>query len=1041
LTVDAGSGSASARANVKSIPLGVPFLQTLVNGCLKGGLGINFPTGDRDFSAATIYVPTRRAARALAHAFADALKQRTVLLPRIVPLGDPSDLEESAILSGSGFDHDLLMSRASGSSGDVLPAIGVLERQLQLARLIEGWRNSRSLADLAAAGDGFSIGGSFADSFALAGALAALIDEFALEGIDWQRIKTLNDGQYDRYWALTREFLAIAGEAWPLALQADRLSDPATRLDRLLRAEAARLRTTRPDHPVIAAGSTGTVPATAELLAAIARLPNGVVVLPGLDTSMDARGWALVADQPLPGEAQPGHPQAALKRLLSRLGIDRDGVDELGAPTPTLQKRAVIIQAAGRAAEATDDWPDLRREQAGSMDDALAGISVIEAPDERTEALAIAVALRGVLKNVGETAALVTPDRALAQRVSLELQRWGIKADDSAGTPLAASPLGALARLIIAAVAEDFTPVAAMAVLSHPCAFEGSEEAARTLEILGLRGNDVGLGLEGFSRILDNAEARIGNRHSPRPVRRIPADALEQARLLLSSFTAALQPLSACQTGAFRLAELARIHAGAIEAVAGGRASVGADAKALGSVFDEMASVSAKDLVSLPDYAGIFETLLAGRTIAPQTPAQGRIKIWGLLEARLMEADLIVLGGLNEGVWPGEIRSDPFLNRSMRAELGLPSPERRVGQSAHDFAQALGARRAVIARAMTVEGQPMVASRFLRRLDAFVGAAAAKATRERGRWMIASAAELDNAPKVAAAARPDPRPDAALQPVTLSITEIKTLVRDPYAIYARHILDLQPLEPLDAGVDGRDRGNIFHEVLAEFVDSCARQWPDDPLAELLRLGRKGFEPYAHVEAVSAFWWPVFEKVAAWFVGWEKERRSTMVASAVEKNGVLILPLEDGTSFKLRARADRIDTAGDGTIAVVDYKTGAPPSGKQIMLGLDPQLTLTAYMASHGLFETVAGGKIGAASHVRLGTESEEIRPKIDRKEVTIEEIEAKAAFHVAGLKRTLERLRRKDEGFQSRKRMELTGDKGDYDHLARVREWTAEAEE
>jgi ATP-dependent helicase/nuclease subunit B len=1014
--------------NVKTIAPGAPFLRTLVAACIDGSLGIRFPKDERDYSAATIYVPTRRAARALAHAFAERLQPRAVLLPRIVPLGDPSDLEERAILTSDSF----------GADADVPPAIGDLERRLLLTSLIEGWRNSRDMKQMAAAGDGFTIGGGFADSFALSGDLASLIDEFAIEGVEWRRVRDLTQGQFDEYWSMTRDFLAIAGEAWPLALKELGQLDPATRLNRLLTAEAERLKRERPDHPVIAAGSTGTVPATAGLLAAISRLPNGVVVLPGLDKTMDERGWTLVADQPDPGAAQPGHPQAALKRLLSRLGVEREGVDEIGVSTDALLHRMELVHAASRAAEVTDDWPEMRGDLAASLADGLDGISVIEAPDERTEALAIAVALREVLETDGKTAALVTPDRAMAQRVSLELRRWGIAADDSAGTPLDASPLGAFARLVARAVTEDFTATSTMSMLSHACLCVGTPDAACVFEMLGLRGHDLGQGLAGIAASLDDAQDRIDDYRSPAPLRRISAEGLEKAKALLAAFVTAMQPLALLVEKAHPLSHLAMSHMQAIEALAGDRAATGADAVALGRVFDQLLSTKADPVITFADYAALFDMLIAGAMISPAQPVQGRIKIWGLLEARLMEADRIVLGGLNEGIWPPEVRTDPFLNRSMRTELGLSSPERRIGQSAHDFAQALGAPEAIIARAMTVEGTPMVASRFLRRLDAFVGEAAAKAMRSRGQWLIQAAAAMDEAPVVPAAPRPDPRPDATLQPTSLSVTEIGTLVRDPYAIYARHVLGLQALEVLETSVDARDRGTIIHEVLAKFIKASQQNWPADPLGDLLERGRIEFEPYKHIESVSAFWWPVFEKVATWFVDWEQARRKSVARSEVERSGALTVPLADGTAFKLRARADRIDVSADGTLSLLDYKTGKPPSGDQIALGLDPQLTLMAHMAALGLFENVPAAHVGTIAHVKLGADSREIVPKVDRKAIAADDIERLATRHIAGLKNTLDKLRRKEDGFLSRRMIEKARDGGDYDHLARVKEWMAE---
>ncbi len=1020
--------AAPLRPNVLTVRPGAPFLRSLVAACMDGSLGVRFPADGRDYSAATIYVPTRRAARALAHAFAEAMQPRAVLLPRIVPLGDPADLEERAILTAD-------EAVGLGDGGELPPAIGDLDRRFQLAALIERWRKSRDFVELAAAGDGFQIGGGFADSFALAGDLARLMDEFTIEGVNWEQIKDLTDGQFDIWWSLTQTFLEIAWKAWPAAMGEIGLLDPADRLNRMLRGEAARLRAERPDAPIIAAGSTGTVPATAELLGAIARLPNGAVVLPGLDLAMDAHGWDLVPHAPRKGESQHGHPQAALKRLLIRLQVERADVGAIGEPFEYAAMRQQVVSASARPAEATDDWPELRSTLEEAMQRGLRDVGIVEAPDERTEALAAAIALRGMLEQPDKTAALVTPDRALAQRVAAELRRWGIIADDSAGQPLAAAPLGAFGRLVAEAAIAGFPPTAVMAILSHPCLTIGEPGATSAIEIAGFRGNDVGSGLNGIARALDAAEARIADRRSPAPLRRLTAERLAAGRTLLAAFVEAMRPLEQLADGLQPLGALGAAHAMAIEALAGERAATGGDGQALARLFDRLAAAAASPLLTLRDYGALFDMLASEEAIPPAEPVQGRIKIWGLLEARLMEADRIVLGGLNEGTWPPEARSDAFLNRYMRADLGLAPPERRIGQSAHEFAQALGAPEAVILRAQTVEGTPMVASRFLRRLDAFVGETHAKAMRQRGQYLLDAAAELDRGEPQPASPRPNPRPRPDQQPLSLSITEIRTLVRDPYAIYARHVLGLDPLDPLESGVDARDRGTIVHDVLAQFVRDTARVWPADALAQLIARGKEAFAPYAHIERVTAFWWPVFEKVAIWFCDWEARRRESLRHSAVEQGGALLIPLADGASFRLRGRADRIDVLHDGSLAIVDYKTGQPPSGGQVGTGLEPQLTLTAYMAARGLFDGAPAGRVERLSYVKVGSAPAEMELELKRADKTTISIEDAAGEHIDGLRRALERLRSGEDGFLSRRLPEKVRDGGPYDHLARVREW------
>jgi ATP-dependent helicase/nuclease subunit B len=1025
----------AANPRVFTVASGVSFLPTLVDACIAGTLGIDFPTGGRDFSAATIYVPTRRAARALSHAFAHRLQPRAVLLPRIVPLGDPFEIEEQSILHQSHAGTDL-------DKAQLLPAIGDLDRRLLLAELIRGWQKSRLFQSLAETKDGFSIGESFASSYALSGDLARLIDEFAVEGANWHQIGGLVTETFDTYWSLTRSFLDIAGAQWPAILKELGFLDPSTRLNMLLETEAMRLRQTQPHPPVIAAGSTGTVPATARLLAAIARLPNGAVILPGLDRTMDSMAWDMIGASTAMGASgsSDSHPQSALKRLLGSLGIERESVIELGEPAPELAMRTTVLAHAARSVEATEDWPALRNAMGDALSVGLQRVSVFEASDERREALGIAIALRGILEQADKTAALITPDRALAQRVSAELRRWGIQADDSAGVPLGQTVLGSLARLICHASLKAFDVTTTAAILNSGIVPSGMQARAfaqdkQTLELVALRGQEIAHGLDGIARSLDAAEATLAGHHAPAPLTRITAEQLASARTLLAAFVEAMHPFNQLAGSAHGLKTWARAHQQALTLWAGERAVTGADAVALGSVFDTIINASLDPQITLADYDAFLDETMRNVPVAPATPVQGRIKIWGLLEARLLSADRVILGGLSEGIWPPDARNDAFLNRSMRAQLGLSSPDRRIGQSAHDFVQALGAPDVILARALTVEGKPMVSSRFLRRLDAFAGTDIASAMRKNAQWLETCLDQIDAVDKQAPMARPAPCPGAALQPETLSITEISTLYRDPYAIYAKHILKLSPLDPLVGSVDARDRGEIIHAVLAKFVEQTQSSWPDDPWATIVALGEAEFAPYRHLESVNAFWWPMFENTARWFVGWQAARRSEVSATATETGGALTFSMADGTAFRLRGRADRIDVMPDGTLAVIDYKTGSVPSAPQIHAGIEPQLALQAALARAGQFKNAPAGPIREIGYAKVGREPGYAPVSFEKAKAPLEDLIPKA---VADLKTTLDRLRAGTQPFLSHRMLQYVGDTGDYDHLARTKEWIAD---
>ncbi len=1015
----------SIAPRVLSIPSGAPFVETLVKACLEGSLGATFDRTSRDFSDAVIYVPTRRAARALSHAFADALQPRAVLLPRIVPLGDPDDLQDQAILADG-----------PGAAANLPPAIPPLRRRLLLTQLVEAWRRSEDLRALREAGDGFSIGESFADSFAMAGDLARLIDEAHLEGASWADLDRLADGSFDAYWGQTRRFLEIAAEAWPAALAEAGLVDAADRRNRLLRAEVRRLAESLPGHPVIAAGSTGTVPATAELLGAIARLPAGAVVLPGLDKAMPDADWHEVADDGATAAGQPGHPQSALKRLLGRLGIRREDVVEIGERTPALAARTLIGALAMLPAESTDGWVAARRAVAADIAPALQDVSVIEAQDEREEALAIAVALREVLETEEKTAALVTPDRGLAERVVLELRRWGVIADDSAGAPLRNLPRAAMAGLVLRVVQEDFSPTSVMALLDCPVlAWTGDvalSEAAAALELTAFRGVVAGCGPAAMIAASAAAAARLNEPRARRAIKRQRPEAVAAGRALAEWLAGALGPLAERSPGVRPLSEWAALHAAALDALSGEQWAAGADGRALAGILDDMVAQGDGAVVTFGDYVAVLSAEVDAVAVPAPEPLQGRIKIWGLLEARLMHADRIVLGGLDEGVWPPQPRQDPFLNRAMRIAMGLALPERRIGQSAHDALQALGAPEVVIARARTVEGSPTVASRFLRRLDAFVGEDAAKAMRKRGERYVANARRLDEAERVPPAHRPEPKPARDLQPLSLSVTDIATLLRDPYAIYAREVLGLEPLDSLEVGLDASDRGNLVHDALARFVERADASWPEDPLATLLGIGDEVFAPHMHDERVAAFWRPMFDAAAAWFITERFRRRDSVAAAHAERSGRLTFALADGATFTLRGRSDLVERMTDGTLAVTDFKTGRLPGVYEVKEGLQPQLTLMAVMAEKGVFAGVPPAPVSEVRYIKIGRESF-VRPIVFKAEES--GLQATAQQHLAELKDMLDGLREGRVAWVSRRVVRKTEDVGDYDHLARVREW------
>ncbi len=745
------------------------------------------------------------------------------------------------------------------------------------------------------------------DAAALARDLARLIDDFETEARDFSGLAALVADNHAQYWAITLAFLKIVTEQWPAFLDEHGLSDPVTRRDALLRLEAARLARTPQRGPVIAAGSTGSIPATAELLGVIARLPHGAVVLPGLDLGMDEESWAALDDA---GGPHPGHPQYGLKRLLDRIGATRGLVETLGGPV--LPERELLVSEAFRPVATTERWADMgARLGDAARERGVGGLRLVETAGEQEEATSIALMMREAIDTPGRTAALVTPDRGLARRVSAELGRWDLTVDDSAGVPLADTVPGTLFRLIAEAAAARLAPVSLVALLQHPLATFGlapekARPAARALELVTLRGLRPRPGSEGLARI-------VAHRLAPGPddmlhpaVRRAISEQGPAILDLCARIVGALEPLETLgEQGEVRLADLVAAHEAALAAVGGEGAREGEAGRALSDFLDALMAGDGGLELPLEEYPALLSGLMAGRVVRPTRPGHPRLQILGPIEARLLSASLVILGGLNEGTWPADTRADPFLNRPMRADAGLEAPERFIGLAAHDVASLMSQPNAALVRAAKLGGEPTVASRWLQRLEAVAGKTAYRRIAEAGADYAAWARDIDLADGRDEVAEPQPRPDPAVRPRALSITEIETLIRDPYAVYAKHVLKLRPLDALDEAPDAATRGTMIHDALSRFDDALASGNVADPVATLVAIGEEVFAGIDDHPELRAVWWPRFLRVARWFAPLDAMARAGLSARHVEVSGELPFNV-DGERFVLRGRADRIE---------------------------------------------------------------------------------------------------------------------------------------
>lgn len=1004
----------SSRPNVLAIPPGVAFLPALARGILDGEVVPGFaPRADPIALAdATVYLPTRRAVRGLRDAFLEALDGRATLLPRIAPLGDVED------------DAEIVEPLAET---ELPPPAAPFARRLVLARLVSAFAAAldRSILGLKSE-DGPLVPATAADAIHLAGDLEALIDAIETEEVELSGLDALIPGEHDRYWAITQAFLKVALAAWPEHCASAGVLDPSRR-KRLTLGMAAR-RAAAGRGPVIAAGSTGSAPATRRLIEAIARHPRGAVVLPGLDRDgLDDAAWRLLLESREASLA--GHPQGGLSRLLASLGAARSDVRALGAPSPALAARARLVSEALRPAETTDAWR-ARRLADAELADAMAGVAILDAPNLRLEAAAVAVALREVLETPEKTAALVTPDRALAARVAAELERWGISVDDSAGRPLAATAAGTLLRLI-AETALDPRPELVLALVRAPAcrlAAEAGSRALDALDVVALRTIAPGEGLGALRDILSSAEGGRG------VAARFGAEDRARAYELVGRIETALGPLAAF--AAERAAPLDRL-VGALDAAFSALAAETEEARSVADLIDELeGAASAADPIAPIAFPGVLEALMAGRVLRPPRDRHPRLRILGPLEARLLRFDRVVLGGLNEGTWPAVPQADPWINRPLRAALGLPAPERRIGLAAHDFAQGLGAEEVVLARAAKVGGAPTVPARWLQRLAAVAAGPAHDGAKARGERFLRLAEALDDAAREPAPRPPEPRPPLGLRPERLSVTEVETLLRDPYSIYARHVLELQALDPVGPQPGAAELGNAIHKALQTFTESGMA--PDAPEAReaLLAFGREAFGQLIERDDVNTLWMPRFARIADWILAFHRERAGAVAASHVEAKGGLTFDTRAGRSFALNARADHIDAMREGGVALLDYKTGATASVRQVLAGFAPQLPLEAAILREGGFKGLEPGAIDAMALVKLtGREPAGEVVDIRDKEKSPDAIAAEA---LARFKAVIDRFEDETEPFRSLSHPKfLARPEGPYAHLARVKEWSA----
>lgn len=996
---------------IYSMPPGAPFLKCLAETLVKETGAIDDPAA---LSQALIYVPNRRSARELAAALHKVIGKPAFLPPEIRALGDletqepPVGTEEA--IAGLG------------------PALPPATRLGELARLVLAKADAEDLdmpprAALSAAQE-----------------LAALLDQASLSGdVDWSKLPTLvENADLAHHWERSVRFLQIVSEAWPSYLEERRAMDPFARRLAVAGALADHWAARPPQSIVVIAGSTGATPASRELMSAAIQLAKGLVVLPGLDRDISNAAAAEIL-------RDASHPQHALMQTIKHLNCAGADVPIWPGSEPNSKTfaRVELIHEALAPATQTSDWLKRLEEISGEDDPAtfatraLDGLSLIEAGDEAEEAMCAALLLRETLETPDQSAALITPDAGLARRVSALLKRWNVVVPPSAGIPLLRTPAGSFVALVLDWAIDPGDPVKLCAVAKHPIV-EQNNEPAEMLELYFLRGPRRWRSLHDLAALVRSEE-----REETHPTRKrclgMAADFAELRARQIDTHAPDLGGDEALhgQQAAEQIAALAE------ELVGDGNSSTGVqqlwsgkDGDAAAKLLENMAEAS-RPLGALPTHTmpGLLETLASGVSVSSGEPSHPRLNIWGPLEARLQTADRIILAGLSEGVWPSLPGADSFLPRHFRKRLNLQDTEARLGLSAHDFAQLACAPNVTLLSSKRRDDAPAVNSRWVWRLQTLAeGALDDKASEALApssnprKW--AAALKKANQSLPADFARPAPKPDVSHRPKRLSVTRINTLQRDPYSIYAERVLRLRKLDRLDAPIDARQRGTAIHVALENFEKDGQNKSAEallDLLENELRRAGQGEDEILSSRAVN-------QRTIGWYLDtWRAPRAADLQQMWLEVDGETKFDF-GGETFTLSAQADRIEFRGDGTLAIVDFKTGAPPSNPQINAGLEQQMPLQAVIAEAGGFAGVPAKTVAALEYVAFKAAYKASLVEIKNKTVSDLATDAKA-----GLQTLLDGYANSDQPYLSVPRIQfLSKYAGDYDRLARRAEWAGE---
>ena len=962
-----------------------------------------------------IIVPDRATAMALRQAFTALSGSGAAVLPKIESV---SDLDIDTL--GLKISTDRFLSQALM---DMPPPVSRLERQLVLAReimKIDGMASSVQKA------------------VKLGGELGRFLDEVQRNEVDLSAIDTIVPDRFDRNWQKTSAFLKILTEAWPQYLQKIGAIDPEDHTAAILRVRALHWQKNPPQNPVLAVGFSSASPSLVALLKAITDASQGALVIQGLDKNIDQKSWQALG---------PTHPDAALRKLLSDLGVDKDDVSFWPVTVErTAQPRAVDPETTGRArrrllreamrpAATSEIWSEL------SVDpQALNGVDLITCGSAQEEASVIALKMREALEIPGRTATLVTPDRSLARRVSARLRHWKIDVGDQAGTSLAETPVGIFLYATANMAAEDWAPVPFLEAMKHPLTALGQKpelfrKTLASVEDLVFHGARPMGGAQGLESALSTAFNRASRRKTADVLAADKETLLDLVHKIQTAGEDFFSKMTSVQPQDF--GTLLDAHIRFCEALAADGTVPGADRLwrdddgVQGSRFLSRLRQVASTMppVTGRDYTAVLSGLMRDVNVKPTAAPHPVLKILTPEQAMNDKSDIVIVGGLNSEVWPRRIEANPWLSPDMMAKLGLPRPEQEVGRDARFFVHAMSAPNVLMTRAVRASGAPSVSSPFLTRLQMVLKGAGLGRVLEGKSQLLDIHTAMHTPAIVSPIAPPEPRPAQKLRPKKLPVTAIEGLMRDPYSVYAKYVLKIKPRAAIDAAPNMADRGIFTHAALDTFMRRYPQDMPENAREELLKIGAETFKTHLDNPTVQAFWWPRFERVADWFVRFETERRELSQTLGTEVHGKLEIDL-DGDVFTLTTIADRIDRDSQDRLEIIDYKTGTVPPQKAVSQGYSPQLTLEALIAFTGGFDRIDAGDVGKMQYWKLSggrPAGEVIEIKGDVRQLVDE-----ARTGVTNLMRIFNDPK---TPYLSTPRPDEAPRYNNYEHLSRIGEW------